>query len=131
MLHRLGYACVRLSVEDSSPRGAILRTATPARLRAPIAANLPSRKRVPAFNVEHQVWMFDLSSDLVPFESHQIKTLDWWCEFAERRMEIGDVIRRHDLRVSMHPGQYTVLSWPERRVVEAAPTDLLFHARLL
>ena len=40
MLRRLGYACVCLSVEDSSPRGTILRNATPERLRALTAANL-------------------------------------------------------------------------------------------
>ena len=40
MLRRLGYACLSLSVEDSSPRGTILRDATPERLRALTAANL-------------------------------------------------------------------------------------------
>ena len=35
------------------------------------------------------------------------------------------------MRVSMHPGQYTVLSSPDQRIVDAAQADLVFHARLL
>ena len=88
-------------------------------------------KRVLEFNVEHQVRMFRLSSDLVPFGSHPVNTMEWWDEFAEPLTEIGDFIRRHGLRVSMHPGQYTVLSSPDPRIVEAARADLVFHVRLL
>ena len=131
MLRRLGYACLSLSVEDSSPRGTILRNATPERLRALIAANLAGLNRVLEFNVECGVRMFRLSSDIVPFGSHPVNALAWWVEFAEALTEIGALIRTTGMRVSMHPGQYTVLSSPDQRIVDAAQADLLFHARLL
>ena len=131
MLRRLGYACLSLSVEDSSPRGTILRNATPERLRALIAANLAGLKRVLEFNVEYGVRMFRLSSDIVPFGSHPVNAIPWWDEFAEPLAEIGALIRSTGMRVSMHPGQYTVLSSPDARIVEAARADLVFHARLL
>ena len=37
----------------------------------------------------------------------------------------------YPLRVSMHPGQYTVLNSPHPQVVERAMADLLFHAQFL
>jgi UV DNA damage endonuclease len=77
------------------------------------------------------VRLFRISSDVVPFGSHPVNTLAWWDEFSPLLAEIGSLLRAHDLRVSMHPGQYTVLSSPDRRVVEAARADLVFHARLL
>jgi UV DNA damage endonuclease len=131
MLGRLGYACLSLSVEASSPRGTILRNATPKRLRALTAANLAGPKRVLEFNVEHDVRMFRLSSAIVPFGSHPVNGLAWWVEFAEALAEIGALIRHTGMRVSMHPGQYTVLSSPDPRIVDAARADLVFHARLL
>ena len=131
MLRRLGYACLSLSVEDSSPRGTILRNAAPERLRALIAANLAGLQRVLEFNVESDVRMFRLSSDIVPFGSHPVNGLAWWEEFAEPLADIGGLIRTNDMRVSVHPGQYTVLSSPDRRIVDAARADLVFHARLL
>jgi UV DNA damage endonuclease len=131
MLRRLGYACLSLSVEGSSPRGTILRNATPERLRALTAANLAGLQRVLEFNVEHGVRMFRLSSDIVPFGSHPVNAMPWWDEFAEPLAEIGAFIRTTGMRVSMHPGQYTALSSPDQRIVDAARADLVFHARLL
>ncbi len=131
MLRRLGYACLSLSVEDSSPRGTILRNATPERLRALIATNLVGLKRVLEFNVESGVRMFRLSSDIVPFGSHPVNDIPWWDEFDDVFAEIGELIRNTGMRVSMHPGQYTVLSSPDQRIVDAARADLVFHARLL
>jgi UV DNA damage endonuclease len=131
MLRRLGYACLCLSLEQGSPRGTILRNASPERLRGLIELNLATLKRVIAFNVAHGVRLFRISSDVIPFGSHPVNELRWWAEFREPLQEIGRLIREHDLRVSMHPGQYTVLSAPNARIVEAARADLVFHARLL
>src|SRR6476661_722136 len=110
MLRRLGYACLCLCVDDSSPRGTILRNATLERLRALTAANLTRLDRVLEFNVARGVRMFRMSSDIVPFGSHPVNTTPWWDEFAEPLAHIGKLIRSSDMRVSMHPGQYTVLS---------------------
>jgi UV DNA damage endonuclease len=131
MLRRLGYACVCQSVEDSSPRGTILRNASPDRLRALTSENLVRLKRVLEFNVQHGVRLFRISSDVVPFGSHPIRTDAWWDEFAHVLATIGGLIRSHDLRVSLHPGQYTVLASPDSRTVDAARADLVYHARLL
>jgi UV DNA damage endonuclease len=131
MLRRLGYACLSRSVEDSSPRGTILRNATRERLRALTAANLAGLQRVLEFNVARGVRMFRLSSDIVPFGSHPVNALEWWDEFAATLTELGALIRSTGMRVSMHPGQYTVLSSPDQRILDAARADLVFHARLL
>jgi UV DNA damage endonuclease len=130
-MRRLGYACLCLSVADSSPRGTILRNATSERLRALIAANLKGLHRVLDFNVARGVSMFRLSSDIVPFGSHPVNAIPWWDEFAMPLAHIGEQIRLSGMRVSMHPGQYTVLSSPSQRIVEAARADLVYHARLL
>ena len=83
------------------------------------------------FNAAHGVRMFRLSSDIVPFGSHPVNTIPWWDEFAEPLSHLGEQIRTSGIRVSMHPGQYTVLSSPDPRIVEAAQADVVFHARLL
>jgi UV DNA damage endonuclease len=131
VLRRLGYACLCLSLEHGSPRGTILRNASPERLRGLIELNLATLERVIAFNVEHGVRLFRISSDVIPFGSHPVNTLSWWAEFRGPLRDIGRMIREHDLRVSMHPGQYSVLASPDARILEAARADLVFHTRLL
>ena len=131
MLRRLGYACLCATLDGSSPRGTILRNATPDRLRDLIGANLAGLRRVVEFNVERGIGLFRISSDVVPFGSHPVNAVRWWEEFAEPLAAVGALIRRYDLRVSMHPGQYTVLSAPNERVVAAALADLDYHTRFL
>ena len=44
---------------------------------------------------------------------------------------LGALARRHDLRLSMHPGQYTLLSTPNPTILAASVRDLAWHARFL
>jgi UV DNA damage endonuclease len=131
MLRYLGYACLCLDLPDASPRGTILRNATPERLRALIRANLAGLLSVLRFNAEQDVRLFRISSDVIPFGGHPVNTLRWWEEEAEQLAQIGRFIRQQRMRVSLHPGQYTVLCSPKPDVVTAAIRDLEFHARLL
>jgi UV DNA damage endonuclease len=131
MIRRLGYACLCTALENSSPRGTILRNATPERLRELIGVNLGRLGAVLRFNVAHGIKLFRISSDLIPFGSHPVNTVRWWEEFADELGALGALIREHDLRVSVHPGQHTVLSALEARVVQAAVDDLVYHGRLL
>jgi UV DNA damage endonuclease len=130
-LRRLGYACLCLSVPGSSPRGARLRNATPDRLRELIAANLDGLQAVIRFNAAHAVRLFRISSDVIPFGSHPVNDLPWWDLFGDQLSVIGSLVRGADLRVSMHPGQYTLLSSPDPAVTRNAVLDLAYHARVL
>jgi UV DNA damage endonuclease len=131
MIRRLGYACLCTALEHSSPRGTILRNATPERLRELIAVNLERLGTVLRFNVAHGIRLFRISSGVITIGSHPVNTIRWWEEFAEQLAALGDYIRQHDLRVSVHPGQHTVLSALDARVVQAAVDDLVYHGRLL
>lgn len=109
----------------------MLRLATPERLRALIGENLGRLAEVLRFNVDHDIRLFRLSSNVIPFGSHPANGVPWWEEFADELAALGNLIRGGGLRTSVHPGQYTVLSSPDPRVTTAAANDLVYHARLL
>ena len=127
---RLGYACVHTEL-PSSARTLRLANVTPARLRELIAANLEALETILRWNLEHGLEVFRLTSNLIPFGSHAANELDWWDEFAPRFAELGAVIREGAMRLSTHPGQYTVLSSLRPEVVSAALAELEYHDRLL
>ena len=58
-------------------------------------------------------------------------TLDWPEIHKEAFERIGAKIRKNGMRVSLHPGQYTVLNSPTEDVVERAITDLVYHDKIL
>lgn len=131
MLARLGFVASVLSEDLSTSRTCRLRNASESRLRELIDKNLTALERVVSFLERHGVRLYRISSNLIPYASHPVNTLPWWEENAERLGRIGTRLRRARVRVSMHPGQYTVLNSPNPAIVAAARAQLVYHARLL
>jgi UV damage endonuclease UvdE len=76
--------------------------------------------------------MFRISSDLLPAYTHD----DWmWFYFqqdvvdslSKRFGDIGDLARKHDVRLSFHPGQFCVLASDRPDVVENSITEFEYH----
>ena len=59
-------------------------------------------------------------------------TRDWYEEIRDEIKEIlaraGEAAKRHSVRLSVHPGQYTVLASNKPDVVEKSIEDLEYHA---
>jgi UV DNA damage endonuclease len=131
MLRRLGYVAIALSIEATTNRTCRLRNATPALLRKLIALNLEGLHAVLQFNVQNGILLYRISSQIIPFASHPVHRVPWWDEFRADFERLRAFIRRHDMRVSMHPGQFTVLNSPRAAVVEASLKEIEWHIRFL
>lgn len=131
MLRHLGYVAMCLSIESATNRTCRLRNATPERLRDLIASNLGELGRVLRFNADHEIGFYRASSHLIPFASHEVNTIPWWEEHAGLLSGFGALIRETGQRVTMHPGQFTVLNSPRADVVRASLAEIEWHVRLL
>lgn len=131
MIRRLGYAGVALGIEATTSRTCRLENARPERLRELIHANLRGLAKILYYNAQLDIRLFRISSQIVPFASHPVNSLRWWEEFADVLQELGADAIAKDIRLSMHPGQYTVLCSPRDEVVDAARRDLFYHTHFL
>lgn len=131
MLARLGFVASVLSENLSTSRTCRLRNATRKRLRELTRENLAALGRVLDFLERHRILLYRISSNVIPFGSHRINPLEWWHEHAPQLQQLGARISALGIRVSTHPGQYTVLNAPDQQVVRAAVRELVYHARLL
>lgn len=129
-LRHLGYACLNKTL-GTKARTLRLANLSTERVIGPIAQNLDDLLAMLRWNVDHGVRFFRASSDLVPFASHPDFPFDWEEAFAWRFDEIRRLVKAEGLRVTAHPGQYTVLNSPRENVVEASVAELEYHARLL
>jgi UV DNA damage endonuclease len=79
--------------------------------------------------------MYRLSSGVVPYGTHpDLPELDYRRQLAECEeglAELGGRARELGLRLSTHPGQYTVLSAPDPELVRKSALDLEQDAALL
>jgi UV DNA damage endonuclease len=127
---RIGYACVNTRLPSAS-RTCRLKRADKNRLIELSRANVAALKRILDWNREHEIRLFRISSETIPFASHPVNRIPWWDLLGPDLRSIGNFVRRHRMRVSMHPGQYTVLNSPHERVVENSLAELEYHARFL
>lgn len=129
---KIGYACLTVGVPNTTIRTTRKANATPERLEELVRHNLQATERMLDYNIEHGIRMYRISSDLVPFGSdYETNTLDWVAIFQKDFDRIGGKIRAYNMRVSMHPGQYTVLNSLDEGVVSRAIDDLDYHAQVL
>jgi UV DNA damage endonuclease len=127
----IGYACLLIGQVNASLSSCRIKYASFENIRRISSANLSALKSMIDYNRQEKIHLFRISSDIIPFASHQQVNFPWQEEFGEALAGIGDKIKEGNLRVSMHPGQYTILNSPHPQVVHNAVADLKYHAEFL
>lgn len=127
----IGYACLALGVPDTKMKSITLKNATDERLCLVIEHNLNALETLIDYNIRNDIKLFRISSDLIPFGSSRAASLPWDELYRIQLQRIGSKIRAEGMRVSMHPGQYTVLNSPNPEVASRAMLDLAYHAQVL
>lgn len=130
-IRHLGYACQNVSIPATTGRTLRLASLSPGRLREVISQNLESLMRILRWNTDRGIHFFRISSDMIPFASHPEFCLDWRKAFASELEVVRRFVHENGVRLTMHPGQFTVLNSPRPDVVENAIAELEYHAALL
>ncbi|HBL67260.1 MAG TPA: UV DNA damage repair endonuclease UvsE [Lachnospiraceae bacterium] len=127
----VGYACLTVGVSGTKQRTCIMKNATPDVLSTLIRANLEALDHILDYNITNGLKLFRVSSNIIPFGSHPVNALKWWEDFHAQLEGLGHKALSNGLRLSMHPGQYTVLNSPDAGVVRQAVADLRYHTQFL
>ena len=127
----IGYASKTLGLPEGRMRSLVIRNASDERLAEAIGANLSALEAVVRYCGANGIRLFRIGSDVIPFGSSPANRLDWAHAFGERLAAIGELAAENRVRLSMHPGQYTVLNSPDDDVVRRAVADLAYHAAFL
>lgn len=127
----IGYACQIIGAPRVSLRSCTLARATRETLTEIAVHNLAALASMAEYNSSAGIRLFRISSDIIPLASHPDVAFDWRRLFAGELAEVGRKFSASGQRVSMHPGQYTVLNSPDEGVAERAARDLAYHADFL
>lgn len=128
---RIGYPCLNLTIKNPNSSTFRLSSYTEGRLIETVKHNLKHLYRVLQFNVQNNITFFRISSDLIPFASHPICKYNWINHFKDDFIEIGNYIKRNNVRISMHPDQYVVLNSPHAKIIENGIKELQYHCNIL
>lgn len=132
---RLGYACINTELKS------IFRTCRVATVEAQgtgvikdlTMQNLQLTLDILRWNLSNDIFFYRASSSIVPLSTHPVNDWIWWedQDVLFLASQIHELVTTHQVRVSMHPGQYTVLNSPKEDVVRRSVEDLEYHDRLL
>ncbi len=128
----IGYACKIIGVPDVAISSCTLKNCTKQRLLEIIDNNLIALDNILDYNMKMGITLFRISSDIIPFGSHIIMSeINWREIFKDGLNDLGEKIEHSKTRVSMHPGQYTVLNSINSEVVKKSINDIQYHCDFL
>ncbi|GIW49089.1 MAG: hypothetical protein KatS3mg079_565 [Caloramator sp.] len=122
---------IPLGVKYRTNRGFMIKNFTKEKLYEAIHQNLLDLLKILEYNVSKEIYLFRISSDIIPFGGHEINTYNWNIEFKDILIKIGEYIKNNNIRVSMHPGQYTIINSPDSSIVENSIREIEYHTRFL
>ncbi|GAB3821858.1 UV DNA damage repair endonuclease UvsE [Pontibacter rugosus] len=128
---KIGYPCINQTLDCSSSRTFRLASYTEERLIETVEQNLACLRRILEYNVQHGLYFFRLSSDLVPFASHEINKYNWQEHFKLTFRRLGAYIKNNNIRISMHPDQFVVLNSPKEETVRNSIAELVYQGSIL
>ncbi|MEH7111051.1 UV DNA damage repair endonuclease UvsE [Neobacillus niacini] len=135
---RFGYVSTAITLWDASPSKTLTFTryqqlskqARTEKLLELTKLNLAHTLRMLYFNLAHEIEVYRLSSSLVPLATHPEVFWDFVTPFKKEWKEIGDLIKKHRLRVSFHPNQFTLFTSPQTKITDNAVIDMEYHYRM-
>lgn len=139
MIIRLGYVSHALSLWDCSPAKTLTFTrwkkldeqARKDQLLYVTEQNLKHTLRMIHYNISLEIFLYRFSSSIVPLATHPDVRWDYRTPFQEVLTEIGSLVKKHKLRTSFHPNQFTLFTSDKPHITINAVGDMTYHYQLL
>ena len=133
---RLGYACVPITIEETSSHSLTytnykkLGSRANEKLDSVIKKNFESLEKILKYNIRNDIIFFRMTSELIPLANHPNVIYDFITPYKSYYKKIGKIIKENNLRVDLHPSAYTVLNSVNEDVVNSTINILEFYQKM-
>ncbi|SEA84171.1 UV DNA damage endonuclease [Thalassobacillus cyri] len=135
MIIRFGYVAHALNLWDASPQKTMTFTRWKQlgenervnKLHEITRKNLLHTLRALHYNVAHEIKLYRFSSSIVPLATHEEVPWDYITPFRDLYQEIGALVKKHGVRSSFHPNQFTLFTSDKPHVTRNAVRDMEYH----
>lgn len=136
---RFGYVSHAISLWEASPARTLTFTRfkqlpkeeATSKLMWATEQNLRNTLRMLYYNIAHEIELYRFSSSIAPLATHPEVNWDFVTPFHSLWKEIGELVKKHHLRVSFHPNQFTLFTSPRKEVTKNAVIDMEYHYKML
>lgn len=135
---RIGYACLnntlaadKIKVNRSCVRKTFLEKGI-TYVSSLALQNITDLAMVVEWNIKHAIPLYRMSSDMIPWMSeYELGELPDIEKIENILRRIGDQVKRHQHRLTYHPGPFNVLASPDANVVSKTIKELRQHAEIM
>ena len=133
---RLGYACVPVTINETASHTLTytnykkLGDKANNKLDMVIKSNFESLEKIFKYNIKNDITFFRMTSELIPLVSHPDVHYDFVNRYKSYYKKIGNIIKKNNLRVDLHPSAYTVLNSINDTVVASTINILQFYQKM-
>ncbi len=135
----LGYACINMTLaeKENITVGRTCRKSTFLKKGTKhagelFAINLKAVKRILEWNVDNKIFLYRMSSSMAPWCSeYNLEDLPNWQECKELLSKCGKFALNNNIRLSFHPGAFTVLAGHNQETVEKSINELETHGKIM
>lgn len=128
---KIGYPCINRTLNCIGNKTFRLKSYSKKKFIETVTNNLDCLQQMLSYNSDNNILFFRISSDIIPFASHPVLTVDWENHFKLKLRDIGRFIKDANMRISMHPDQFIVLNSKRKKVVQRSIQELIYHAAFL
>lgn len=143
-MHRTGYCCINLTLDESfktmkltwAEKNEVL---VESKWKGIVEHNLNLLTKITNWNIANNIFLYRISSDLIPFADHEKwgrlwrenLNSDWMREIVEPAKQALVLYRSLGGRLSIHPGQFVSISSPNKETRVKSIAHLEYHGELL
>lgn len=128
---KIGYPCLNLTVPCQNSQTFRLASYSKQRFLATVNNNLDCLLETLEYNREKGIMFFRITSGLIPFASHPVSRVNWPVVFRNKFKTTGRFIKKQGMRISMHPGHFTLLNSPRKIVHRRSIREIDYHVDVL
>ena len=95
-------------------------------------SNVTDLMEIVKWNEKNGIKFFRMSSEMFPWASHyNIDDMPHIKEISKKLKKVGDFAKKHNHRLTFHPGPFNKLASPKENVVKNTITDLEIHGKIM
>ncbi len=83
-----------------------------------VRKNLDDLETIITYNIKNNIHFYRLTSKLIPLNDHKDIQFDYWEQFKDKFQKISKLISDNNMRVDIHPDQFTVLNSVKQEVLD-------------
>ncbi len=135
MLVRLGYVSITKTVDDLNFNTInytnYKKEDNIENLKKIINQNLDTLNSIIDYNIKNNIHFYRITSSLIPLATKEDVIFDYLTPFLDRYETIKNKISKSNMRVDMHPNEYTVLNSTRKDVLDNTYKILQYHSDIM